>query len=51
MARAVLSALARECLDNGYSRLACAVLNDNRGAIALYDRVGGQGTPEHDSTA
>lgn len=51
VARAMLSALARECLDNGYSRPAWAVLDGNTGAIALYDRIGGQGRPRRDSTA
>lgn len=42
LARALLSALADECLDNGYTRLSWAVLNWNSDAIALYDRVGAQ---------
>jgi GNAT superfamily N-acetyltransferase len=42
LARALLSALARECVDNGYSRLSWAVLNWNVNAIALYDAVGGK---------
>lgn len=42
LARALLSTLARECLDNGYSRLSWAVLDWNSDAIALYDAVGGQ---------
>ncbi|OBI56554.1 GNAT family N-acetyltransferase [Mycobacterium sp. E796] len=40
LARKLLSALARECLDNGYTRLSWAVLNWNVDAIALYDGVG-----------
>ncbi len=40
LARALLSALASECLDNGYTRLSWAVLNWNVDAIALYDGVG-----------
>ncbi len=40
LARALLAALARECLDNGYTRLSWAVLNWNVDAIALYDGVG-----------
>ena len=40
LARALLSALARECLDTGYTRLSWAVLNWNVDAIALYDGVG-----------
>lgn len=42
LARELLSALAGECLDNGYSRLSWAVLNWNSDAIALYDEIGGQ---------
>ena len=42
LARALLSALARECLDNGYTRLSWAVLDWNTGAIALYEAIGGQ---------
>ncbi|BBZ10100.1 GNAT family N-acetyltransferase [Mycobacterium branderi] len=42
LARALLSALARECLDNGYSRLSWAVLNWNTDAIALYEGIGGR---------
>jgi len=40
LAHALLAALARECLDNGYTRLSWAVLNWNADAIALYDGVG-----------
>ncbi|MEB3982199.1 GNAT family N-acetyltransferase [Mycobacterium sp. 663a-19] len=40
LARALLAALARECLDNGYTRLSWAVLNWNADAIALYDEIG-----------
>ena len=42
LARALLAALAGECLDNGYTRLSWAVLNWNTDAIALYDGVGAQ---------
>ncbi len=42
LARALLSALARECVEHGYSRLSWAVLNWNVNAIALYDEVGGK---------
>jgi GNAT superfamily N-acetyltransferase len=42
LARALLSTLAAECIDNGYSRLTWAVLNWNVDAIALYDSVGGK---------
>lgn len=42
LARALLSALARECVDHGYSRLSWAVLNWNVNAITLYDAVGGR---------
>jgi GNAT superfamily N-acetyltransferase len=41
LARALLSTLARECVDKGYSRLTWAVLDWNSNAIALYDAVGG----------
>jgi GNAT superfamily N-acetyltransferase len=42
LARAMLAALARECVENGYTRLSWAVLDWNVNAIALYDAVGGQ---------
>lgn len=42
IARKLLATLARECVDNGYSRLQWAVLNWNVNAIALYDSVGGK---------
>jgi GNAT superfamily N-acetyltransferase len=42
LARALLATLARECADNGYSRLTWAVLDWNVNAIALYDGVGGK---------
>ena len=42
LARMMLAALARECVDNGYSRLSWAVLDWNVNAIALYDAVGGK---------
>jgi GNAT superfamily N-acetyltransferase len=42
LARALLTALAGECVDNGYTRLSWAVLNWNSDAIALYDGIGGQ---------
>jgi GNAT superfamily N-acetyltransferase len=42
LARKLLAALARECVEHGYSRLQWAVLNWNVDAIALYDSVGGQ---------
>jgi len=42
LARALLSTLARECVDNGYSRLSWAVLDWNVNAIALYDAAGGK---------
>ena len=41
LAREMLAALARECVDNGYTRLSWAVLDWNVNAIALYDAVGG----------
>lgn len=42
LARALLATLARECVDEGYSRLTWAVLDWNVNAIALYDGVGGR---------
>ena len=48
LARALLSALATECLDNGYTRLSWAVLNWNVDAIALYEGVGA--APQHEWT-
>ncbi len=42
LARMLLSALARECLDNGYTRLSWAVLDWNVDAIALYEALGGR---------
>ncbi|OBJ51148.1 GNAT family N-acetyltransferase [Mycobacterium sp. 1423905.2] len=48
LARALLGTLARECVDNGYTRLTWAVLNWNSDAIALYDGVGG--TPQTEWT-
>lgn len=42
LARALLAALAAECVDRGYTRLSWAVLNWNVDAIALYDGIGGQ---------
>jgi GNAT superfamily N-acetyltransferase len=42
LARALLAALAAECVDRGYTRLSWAVLNWNVDAIALYDEIGGQ---------
>lgn len=42
VARALLAALAHECVRNGYSRLGWAVLDWNTDAIALYDAIGGR---------
>jgi GNAT superfamily N-acetyltransferase len=42
LARAMLATLARECTENGYSRLSWAVLDWNVNAIALYNGVGGK---------
>lgn len=42
LARGLLSALAKECVDNGYTRLSWAVLNWNTDAIALYQAIGGR---------
>jgi GNAT superfamily N-acetyltransferase len=46
LARALLAALAGECLDNGYTRLSWAVLDWNVDAIALYDGIGAAPQPE-----
>jgi GNAT superfamily N-acetyltransferase len=42
LARAMLATLARECVENGYTRLSWAVLDWNVDAIAVYDAVGGR---------
>lgn len=42
LARALLAALASECLQRGYTRLSWAVLNWNADAITLYDGIGGE---------
>jgi GNAT superfamily N-acetyltransferase len=42
LARALLAALAAECVDRGYTRLSWAVLNWNSNAITLYDGIGAQ---------
>ena len=42
LARKLLAALARECVEHGYTRLSWAVLDWNVDAIALYDSVGGR---------
>lgn len=42
LARALLAALAGECLRRGYTRLSWAVLNWNADAITLYDGIGAQ---------
>jgi GNAT superfamily N-acetyltransferase len=42
LARGLLTALAEECLDNGYTRLSWAVLNWNTDASALYRAIGAQ---------
>jgi GNAT superfamily N-acetyltransferase len=42
LARALLAALAGECVRRGYTRLSWAVLNWNADAITLYDGIGGQ---------
>ncbi len=46
LARMLLSALARECLDNGYTRMSWAVLDWNLDAIALYEAIGGRAQRE-----
>ena len=40
--RALLAALAAECVERGYSRLSWAVLDWNADAIATYDALGGK---------
>lgn len=42
LARALLAALASECVQRGYTRLSWAVLNWNADAITLYDGIGGE---------
>jgi GNAT superfamily N-acetyltransferase len=42
LARGLLAALAKECVDHSYTRLAWAVLNWNTDAITLYQAIGGQ---------
>ncbi len=42
LARGLMAALAKECVEHNYSRLAWAVLNWNTDAIALYQSIGGQ---------
>jgi len=42
LARALLAALAGECVRRGYTRLSWAVLNWNADAITLYDGIGGE---------
>jgi GNAT superfamily N-acetyltransferase len=42
LARALLAALARECVEKHYTRLSWAVLDWNLDAIALYDAVAGR---------
>ena len=42
LARGLLTALAKECLNNGYTRLSWAVLNWNTDASALYRDIGAQ---------
>jgi GNAT superfamily N-acetyltransferase len=42
LARGLLAALAKECVDHNYTRLAWAVLNWNTDAIQLYQAVGGR---------
>jgi GNAT superfamily N-acetyltransferase len=46
LARALLSALARQCVAAGYTRLSWAVLDWNVDAIALYDSVGARAQRE-----
>lgn len=44
--RALLAALAGECIQQGYSRLQWQVLDWNTPSIAFYDRLGATPTPE-----
>ena len=46
--RALVAALARECVDHGYSRLTWAVLNWNTPSIRFYDALDAQ--PQDDWT-
>jgi GNAT superfamily N-acetyltransferase len=46
LARGLLAALARECVDHDYTRLAWAVLNWNTDAITLYHAVGAEAQTE-----
>ncbi|QUR66657.1 GNAT family N-acetyltransferase [Mycobacterium spongiae] len=46
LARRLLTSLAGECVEKGYTRLSWSVLNWNSDAIALYDGVGAQPQPE-----
>ena len=48
LARRLLAALARECVEKSYTRLSWAVLNWNVDAIALYEGVGA--APQHEWT-
>jgi GNAT superfamily N-acetyltransferase len=42
LARRLLAALAKECVDHNYTRLAWAVLNWNADAITLYQAIGAE---------
>ncbi|NLG56501.1 MAG: GNAT family N-acetyltransferase, partial [Rhodococcus sp.] len=44
--KALLAALARECVDNGYTRLAWSVLKTNTPSIKFYESLGAQAQTE-----
>lgn len=44
--RALLAALARECVDHGYTRLAWSVLDWNAPSIAFYESLGARSQDE-----
>lgn len=44
--KALLAALARECVDHGYTRLAWSVLKWNTPSIEFYDSLGAQAQDE-----
>ena len=44
--KALLATLARECVDNGYTRLAWSVLKWNTPSIEFYDSLGAQAQDE-----
>jgi len=44
--KALITALARECVERGYSRLTWAVLNWNTPSVEFYDALGAQAQDE-----